>query len=126
MRTIVSQGVPKELDCLKFVSAFSNVFTEEDTVNLLKAMVESGSKQRSKTIQKLFSCQSFKRCDKGEKDTAILTAAVIQKILSSVLKHKNQSLTEDSRDSLLGSFVQFLKVRPIYLFAFREGKQVIY
>ncbi|KAK8782786.1 hypothetical protein V5799_015872 [Amblyomma americanum] len=110
--SLASGALPKGLDSSKMLRAFGSVFTESDTLTLLEVMTCTPSKKHKKSLGTLLStwlaCAG--RANSRQHDAPLLSATVIQNMLSVILECKDKA-------SLLAAFVQFLEFRPIYVFA---------
>lgn len=113
-RSVVSlaSGTLKGLDSSKMLRAFGSVFTESDTLTLLEVLTCTPSKKHKKSLGTLLSTWLECACREGsrQQDVPLLSATVIQNMLSVILECKDKA-------SLLAAFVQFLEFRPIYVFA---------
>ncbi|XP_037281588.2 nucleolar pre-ribosomal-associated protein 1 [Rhipicephalus microplus] len=111
LKMISTGALPREIDVSKVLQAFTCVFNESDILVLLQAVgpVPSRCKRNvGPLLRTWLSCIS-----KGsEQDAPLLSAAVIQNMLSSILQSQDNV-------SLLEAFLRFLEFRPVYVFAFR-------
>uniref|UniRef100_A0A224YV24 Nucleolar pre-ribosomal-associated protein 1 n=1 Tax=Rhipicephalus zambeziensis TaxID=60191 RepID=A0A224YV24_9ACAR len=111
LKKISTGALPREIDSSKVLQAFSCVFNESDILVLLQAVgpVPSRCKRNvGPLLRTWLTCAS-----KGsERDTLLLSAVVIQNMLSSILQSQDNV-------SLLEAFLRFLEFRPVYVFALR-------
>lgn len=111
MAKISTGTLLRQIDSSKVLQSFSSVFTESDILTLLEAVAGTPAECK-KNLEPLLS--AWLTCvSKGSgQDTPLLSATVIQNMLSAILESQ-------SNVSLLEAFLRFLEFRPIYVFALR-------
>ncbi|XP_049273077.1 nucleolar pre-ribosomal-associated protein 1 [Rhipicephalus sanguineus] len=111
LKKISAGTLPREIDSSKVLQAFSGVFNESDILALLQAVGPVPSRCK-KNVGPLLSTWLTCTSKGSEQDTPLLSAEVIQNMLSSILESQDNV-------SLLEAFLRFLEFRPVYVFALR-------
>lgn len=108
--TKISAGtLLKMIDSSKVLQAFSSMFNESDILTLLQAVGHVPAKCKKNVAPLLNTWLTCTSKGSGQ-DSLLLSAIVIQNMLSSILDSKNNV-------PLLEAFLRFLEFRPIYVFA---------